>query len=95
MSADPIEPLRRLAAELENRRFAVRLHRRENRPAMLSVVNSAAPALSESVMTAPDADGRLSFWFPWPALICPVSDVVSAANQIERVLAEVGRPRSR
>ena len=81
----------RLAAELEARRFAVRLHRREGGPATLRVVNVAAPVLTESVMTAPDAEGRMAFWFPWPALICEVSDVMAAADRIERVLAEVGR----
>lgn len=94
MSAEAETCLQVLAAELEQRRFAVQLQTTAGRPASLTVTNIAAPALSESVFTAPDDQGQLWFWFPWRAAIGPVDDVVAAANRVERVLAEVGRPTS-
>lgn len=81
-----------LAAELETRRFQVRLRQVEGRPLSITVINIAAPILTESVLAAPDADGALWYWFPWQAPICPVRDVLAAADLVERVLAEVGRP---
>lgn len=94
MSADAVralDQLEKLAAELDQRSFAVRLHLREGRPTSLTVINKAAPVLTESVLTAPNADGELWFWFPWPSPITPIADVETAADRIERVLAEIGR----
>lgn len=50
-----------------------------------------APALTEQVLAKPDSDGVWHYWFPWPALIAAVDDIPTAADRIERVLAEVGR----
>lgn len=86
------EALTRLAAELETRRFQVTLREVEGRPLSITVVNIVAPVLTESVLTAPNAEGQLWYWFPWRAPICPVTEVIAAADRVERVLAEVGRP---
>ncbi|WP_449062535.1 hypothetical protein [Planomonospora algeriensis] len=86
------EALQSLAAELEKRRFSVRLRAVEGRPLSLTVTNTAAPVLTESILTAPDDSGALWYWFPWRAPISRVDDVTAAADLIERVLAEVGRP---
>ncbi|MGI5493104.1 hypothetical protein [Microtetraspora malaysiensis] len=91
MTIDAIGHLERLGTELEQRRFAVRMRARGGH-AMLNITNVAAPALAESVFTAPDEEGALWFWFPWQARIGPVADIIAAADRIERVLAEVGRP---
>lgn len=94
MSADDanaLDQLERLGAELEQRSFAVRLHLNEGRPTSLTVVNKVAPVLTECVLTAPNTDGKLWFWFPWPSPITPITDIETAADRIERVLAEVGR----
>ncbi|MCC5576836.1 hypothetical protein IMZ11_14480 [Microtetraspora sp. AC03309] len=92
MCIDAIGHLEKLGSELERRRFAVRVRAREGH-ATLNVTNVAAPALAESVFTAPDEEGDLWFWFPWQTPIGPVADITAAADRIERVLAEVGRPR--
>lgn len=92
MTAEPIETLRQLAAELEQRRFSTRLCVREGRPPYLTVVNPQAPVLSDDVLTAPDDKGVLWYWFPWRAPIGPVDGVIAAADRVEKVLAEVGRP---
>ncbi|WP_433517820.1 hypothetical protein ACQP2T_21110 [Nonomuraea sp. CA-143628] len=86
------QALLNLAAELETRRFQVRLRKVEGRPLSITIINVAAPVLTESVLTAPDTDGALWYWFPWRAPISPVDDVLAAADRVERVLAEVGRP---
>jgi hypothetical protein len=95
MSADTVHALNqleKLATELDQRSFTVRLHLKEGRPPTLRVINTAAPVLTENVLTAPNTDGQLWFWFPWPAPITPITDVQTAADRIERVLAEVDRP---
>jgi hypothetical protein len=92
--ADPMaarDALQSLAAELETRRFAVRLLNREGRTPHLIVTNPEAPVLTENVTVAPDTTGELSFWFPWPGRIALVTEVAAAADRIENVLAEVGR----
>ena len=89
-----IDYLSRLGNELESRRFSVLLSTVKGRPHFLTVVNPAAPALSENVMALPDTKGVLWFWFPWRTAITPASDIVAAADRVERVLAEVGRPTS-
>ncbi|WP_214323540.1 hypothetical protein [Nonomuraea sediminis] len=73
-----------LAAELETRHFHVRLREVEGRSLCITIVNIAAPVLTESVLTAPDAEGALWFWFPWRAPISPVKDVLVAADRVER-----------
>ncbi|MEZ0074449.1 hypothetical protein [Planotetraspora sp. GP83] len=90
MSVDPIDYLRELAVELETRRFAVRLCVQDGSTPALTVVNTEAPVLTESILAVPDVDGRLWFSFFWKR-ITPVTDLVAAADRIERVLAEVGR----
>ena len=87
-----IDYLSKLGNELESRRFSVLLRTVKGRPHILTVVNPAAPALSENVMALPDTKGVLWFWFPWRTAITPASDIVAAADRVERVLAEVGRP---
>src|SRR5690606_12128617 len=57
----------------------------------LQVINPVAPALTEQVLAKPDSNGVWHYWFPWPALIAAVDDIPTAADRIERVLAEVGR----
>jgi hypothetical protein len=84
--------LEKLAAELGERGFNARLHLNEGRPTFLKVINTVAPVLTEQVLTAPQEDGALWFWFPWPEAITPITEVQAAADRIERVLAEVGRP---
>ncbi|GLW98232.1 hypothetical protein [Microtetraspora sp. NBRC 16547] len=86
-----VEHLEKLAMELENRRFAVRMHAPRDRAPHLNVINTAAPVLTEKVLAAPDSDGTWAFHFPWPQLIAPVHDIRAAADRIERVLAEVDR----
>jgi hypothetical protein len=84
--------LQKLAVELEERRFAVRLRAAgPGRPPRLHVVNPAAPVLAEYVLAAPDCDGRWRYWFSWRQHIAPVNDPIVAAHRIERVLAELGR----
>lgn len=87
-----VEHLNRLGTALELRRFSVRLRAEEGQPLSLTVINLAAPVLSESVLAMPHTSGELWFYFPWPAPISPVTEVGAAADRIERVLAEVGRP---
>ncbi|MFC0861658.1 hypothetical protein ACFHYQ_05030 [Sphaerimonospora cavernae] len=94
MTTDPkqaIEHLEKLMAELEARRFAVRVHAPPGRAPHLEVINLAAPVLAEKVLAAQEADGVWAFYFPWPQLIAPVNDISTAVDRIERVLAEVGR----
>ncbi|WP_327103672.1 hypothetical protein [Nonomuraea glycinis] len=88
------QALLNLAVELEARRFQVRLREIEDRPLSITVINTAAPILIESVLTAPHTDGTLWYWFPWLAPISPVDNVGLAADRVERVLAEIGRPTS-
>ncbi|MFG1879314.1 ATP-binding protein [Sphaerisporangium sp. NPDC049003] len=83
--------LQELATELESRRFSAQLRVRDGRPPFLTVINLAATVLSETVYVATDAAGECCFYFPWPGRIAPVSDVMAAADRIERVLAEIGR----
>ncbi|SFK00456.1 hypothetical protein SAMN05216275_11588 [Streptosporangium canum] len=92
MSANAVhalDQLERLAARLDRRSFTVRPHLEEGRPTSLTVVKKAAPPLTESVLTAPNTGGKLRF--PGPFLITPITDVETAADRIERVLAEIGR----
>ncbi|MET8387163.1 hypothetical protein ABZV14_29610 [Streptosporangium canum] len=92
MSADAVhvlDQLERLTARLDPRSFAVRPHLKERRPASLTMVNKTASVLTESVLTAPNTDGKLRF--PGPSPITPIPDVETAADRIERVLAEIGR----
>lgn len=86
-----IEHLEKLMAELEARRFAVRMHTPPDRAPYIEVINLAAPVLSEKVFASAGADGSWAFYFPWPQLISPVDDIDAAADRIERVLAEVDR----
>ncbi|MEW9532846.1 hypothetical protein [Microbispora sp. NPDC049125] len=93
MTMDPEQALtclQMLAAELEGR-FSARVRVGEGRTPRLHVVNLAAPVLTESVITAADGDGEWCFFFPWPQRIAPVGDLATAADRIERVLAEVDR----
>ncbi|MFF3671606.1 hypothetical protein [Microtetraspora malaysiensis] len=90
-SQQVVEHLEKLAAELENRRFAARVRASHGRTPHLQVINLAAPIMSETVFAAPDSDGAWAFHFPWPQLIALVDDIPAAADRIERVLAEVGR----
>ncbi|GAA4199894.1 hypothetical protein [Microbispora amethystogenes] len=83
--------LEKLAAELEGRGFSVRIRDFEGLAPSLHVINLAAPILAESVLVAVDGDGECCFYFPWPERIAPVSDLLTAANRVDRVLAEVGR----
>jgi hypothetical protein len=88
-----IDYLSNLGNELESRGFSSSLpSAAEGRPRILTVINPAAPALSENVMALPDTEGVLWFWFPWRMAITPAVDIVAAADRVERVLAEVGRP---
>lgn len=89
---DAIDQLERLAAELGERGFTASLRLKPQRPTTLSVTNTVAPALTETVFAAPKDGEGLWFWFPWPAPITPIDDIQDAADRIERVLAEVGRP---
>ncbi|MEU7691098.1 hypothetical protein [Microbispora hainanensis] len=83
--------LEKLGAELESRGFSARLRAGVGRTPFLHVINLAAPVMSETVMVAVDGDDESCFYFPWPERIAPVSDLATAADRVERVLAEVGR----
>lgn len=85
------ECLQKLAVELEERRFAVRLCTGPGRPPRLRVINPLAPVLTENVLAAPGRDGRWGYWFSWPQHIALADDIVAAADRIECVLAEVDR----
>ncbi|GAA4211391.1 hypothetical protein GCM10023074_59530 [Microbispora amethystogenes] len=85
------EPLEALAEELRSRNFSTRIVIPLNRIPQLQVMNPAAPALTEQVLAKPDSHGAWHYWFPWPTLIAAVDDIPTAADRIERVLAEVGR----
>jgi hypothetical protein len=92
MTSEAVDHLRELGEELKHRRFIVHVRAPRGRPPALDVINTVAPVLQERVFTGPDAQGKLWFWFPWPAPITPVTDIAAAADRVERVLAEVGRP---
>jgi hypothetical protein len=95
MTADPmplVGYLRELGAELERRRFAVRIDVEDPCSPTLMVVNTAVPRLKDSILAGPDAQGELWYWFSWTGPISPVEDVWGAADRVERVLAEAGRP---
>lgn len=94
MSADAVHALdqvERLAARPDRRSFAIWSHPKESRPTSLTVVEKAAPVLTKSVFTVPNTDGKLRFQFPGPSPITPIPDVETAADRVERVLAEIGR----
>jgi hypothetical protein len=57
----------------------------------LSVINPKASNLAERILVGPDAETGIAYFFPWPQRIASVSDPATAADRIERVLAEVGR----
>jgi hypothetical protein len=92
VSENHVTHLQKLADVLAERRFSVRVREgQQGRPPTLSVINTEAPVLTESVLVAPNEKGEHWFWLPWPSPISPVSDVEAAADRIERILAEVGR----
>ncbi|RBQ15057.1 hypothetical protein DP939_37270 [Spongiactinospora rosea] len=84
--------LEKLATELELRGFAVRLRVKEGWSPSLSVTNPKAPVLAEHILVMADAEGQVAFYFPWPMRIAPVTELITAADSVERVLAETGRP---
>ncbi|MEZ0073597.1 hypothetical protein [Planotetraspora sp. GP83] len=87
-----IKHLDNLAAELGRRHFSARVVALHGRAPQLRVINLAAPVLAENILAVPASDGTWAFSFPWPHRIAAAADVFTAADRIERVLAEVGRP---
>ena len=74
-----------LADNLAARGFAAHAIQGGKHPC-ISVARRSAPQLSETVYTAPAADGGWWFWWSWADRIAPVSEVESAAFKIAYVL---------
>jgi hypothetical protein len=80
--------LNRLADELGNGQFVVRLADSTTRPS-LRVANREVPQLSERVFCLRAADGSWCFWWPWGQPIGSVDDLQTVAAKVMTVLRPV------
>ncbi|MET8140659.1 hypothetical protein ABZU32_10150 [Sphaerisporangium sp. NPDC005288] len=90
-SAEALDHLERLAAQLEAHAFQVRLTARTGLYPRLRVINPMAPAVTEDVLAANAADGEWWFWLSWAGRIGHASDIVTAAERIASVLHVIRR----
>ena len=80
--------LEALAADLDRRGFAATVLMGGRNP-HVTVVNKAAPQLSETVSAAPTGDASWWFWWSWAERISPVTEVAAAGQAIAWVLRAV------
>lgn len=80
--------LNRLADELDNGQFVVRLAGGATRPC-LRVANQEIPQLSERVFCYQAADGSWCYWWPWGQPIGSADDLQAVAAKVMTVLRPV------
>jgi hypothetical protein len=94
MMAEPgeaVDHLQRLAAQLEAHAFQVCLRSPAGLFPRLHVINPMAPARTEDVLAAHEADGEWWFWLSWAGRIGHAEDVATAAERVASVLHVIRR----
>ncbi|GII78479.1 hypothetical protein Sru01_34610 [Sphaerisporangium rufum] len=90
-TAEAVDHLERLAAQLEAHAFQVRLTARTGLYPRLRVINPMAPSITEDVLASHERDGEWWFWLSWAGRIGHASDIVTAAERIASVLHVIRR----
>jgi hypothetical protein len=91
LTAEAVDHLQRLAAQLEAHAFRVELKSRTGLFPRLHVINPMAPARTEDVYASHEVDGVWSYWFSWAGRIGEAEDVATAAERIASVLHVIRR----
>lgn len=91
LTAEAVDHLQRLAAQLEAHAFRVELKSRTGLFPRLHVINPMAPARTEDVFASHEVDGAWWFWLSWAGRIGEAEDVATAAERIANVLHVIRR----